>query len=120
MDGSKGEGGSSVVALSRIPCANTFIIVVSFTSLNQSEYLRSALRSGAGAPSGSPTAAASGGLPAASLVPGALSDTVQGLLRCVLDHNKFVQHAAITSIANLADTSMNDNKTPILCPFLTV
>ena len=52
--------------------------------------------------------------------PGTLSNAVQGLLRCVVDPNKFVQYAAITSIAVLVEASTNNNNTQLLHPFLRV
>ena len=54
------------------------------------------------------------------MAPGTLPSVIQGLLRCVVDHNKFVQNSAITSVDSLMHSSMDSNKAQFLHPFLKV
>mmetsp|Transcript_21721 Transcript_21721/g.47478 ORF Transcript_21721/g.47478 Transcript_21721/m.47478 type:complete len:916 (+) Transcript_21721:105-2852(+) len=48
----------------------------------------------------------------------ALPSVVQGLLTCVLDHNKFVQEAACSALAQLEETAGNEECPQLLEPFL--
>ena len=49
-----------------------------------------------------------------------LSSSVQGILHCVKDHNRFVQHAALTSIATVVEEAVNVDQVSQLTPFLKV
>ncbi|GAX84819.1 hypothetical protein CEUSTIGMA_g12240.t1 [Chlamydomonas eustigma] len=68
---------------------------------------------GASPPSTSASSASASPLPATTL-----PSVIQGLLKCVQDHNKFVQQAACSGVANLTDHTMSDDKTELLHPFL--
>ena len=49
-----------------------------------------------------------------------LSSSMQGILHCIKDHNRFVQHAALTSIATVVEEAVNVDQVSQLTPFLKV
>eukprot|EP00967_Tisochrysis_lutea_P002780 scaffold3365_cov16-Tisochrysis_lutea.AAC.2 len=43
---------------------------------------------------------------------------MQGLIRCMLDHNRFVQEAAVSGLANVIETAGQEDAMRVLEPYL--
>jgi len=59
-------------------------------------------------------AAASQGDPAATPI----GPVIEGLIRCMLDHNRFVQEAAVSGLANVIETAGQEDAMRVLEPYL--
>jgi hypothetical protein len=66
---------------------------------------------------------ANGAVPGAAPQPGAagqIGQVIEGLCRCVLDHNRVVQASACSGVAVLAETAAHEEAADVIAPYLHV